>query len=169
MTTIFNVLFVLPVMPKESFSWMVVAAGYALVSTISDTAFIRLAWKLVGGKTSINRIFVFINYINSTSIIILLPVALPFGKMAVSLAHKANADGFDWAKWSENDITNLITVFFMLIVGYTISLVWSIFTWGAYRRANKLSRWKSLLAFSTAFVLAVPVHALLATAMSNVA
>src|SRR5580704_8134571 len=42
-TTILNVLFALPVMPKESFSWMVVAAGYALVSTISDTAFIRLA------------------------------------------------------------------------------------------------------------------------------
>jgi hypothetical protein len=172
------VLFVImtaPLRPSGIDLWTYLAAnaGASLLSVSLFAVALRVAWRLVGGKSPIGSFFVTYAYFFGTVIIILMPVLFLSEGVFKVLAPDLYAQVVH-ARLNKQPMPDLsgssvpLIAFIILLAGFSLISVWGVIAWGAYRQLNSLSKWRSFIAFMIMGLLSLPigsVAALVQTAM----
>ena len=133
---------------------LAIVSGFGLALNV---AILALSWKIVGGKLAWKKYLVSSCYVGSVSSLLFLGVFLLAAGIFSSLdpvLYKQVSAGVvvDLDDWSASYKAYLI----ILGVGFLAVYIWILGVWGAYRKLNQLSRWRSVVAFAIFFVLSLP-------------
>lgn len=156
----------MPLLPPGKDLWAYVGAR-AIEFILSVTLYavdLRLSWHLVGGKASIRSFFVTYAYFFSALIVMFtLFLLLSNG------VFKVLAPDLYWqlieAQLNKQPIPDMsgssvpLISSGILVAGFILISVWGLISWGAYRRLNDLSKWRSFAALTISGILAWPIEA----------
>lgn len=171
LTAAFCLIINIPFLPPSALSAyktpILFVAGVAL--TIIGTAVfaltIHVGCRIAGGKAPFLKHFIYSNYLTSVAVVIITMFSL-FGLSAIMMT---DADLFKRlgkgttltaAEVEALTLSQKSSIFFflgMIASGLFAAFFWFITAWGAFRSANQLPAWRSLVAFAVAFIFAMPV------------
>ncbi len=149
-----------PLLPPGKDLWTYVGANaviYLLTVSLSAIA-LRLAWRVVGGKTTIRSFFVTYAYFFGV-LIVIYTLFILLGEGVFKVFEPELYAKVIQAKLNKQEIPDVSgsTVFWVsfgiLIMGWVFLSVWGLVAWGAYRELNGLSKWRSFFAFTIMSIL----------------
>ena len=161
-TLLVSALIQIPMLPKAqsaseymASTFLISMATLAMLALMSLLA-LRAAWFVVGGKASIRQLFIYMAFL-SGPISYLFLLFLITGDVLFRLLDPATAALVrSDPMYRPDDGGMLITEVFALL-GFAAVAIWSIYTWGAFRALNQVTKARSLLAFILACVFTTPL------------
>ena len=155
-----------PLLPAGKSLWVHAAATgvTSLLSVFLYAIALRIAWRLVGGRADVRSFFVTYAYFFGVSCVVLVffeVLGTGFLKLLAPRLYTMIISGLQ-AGISDStnaDIWVSKVYLFIQLVGFAAVSIWCFVAWGAYRRLNDLSKWRSFFALLILGVLAYPLIA----------
>ena len=158
-----------PLLPAGTHIGLFVAgkAALALVTVCLFAVSLRVAWAVVGGRSTLRSFFVTYAYFaGAFSVVWVLFVLVAEGVVKVfepefyAVANDANLTPKDRiGKLTELRVgPGLDAAFAILVAGVVVAGTWGLIAWGAYRELNGLGKWRSVGAFMVLVLLAWVVN-----------
>jgi len=135
-----------------------------------------LSWRIVRGSASHKAIFTIYIYYSGVYLLLLLAFGLVSGGylkfMAPELYSRIRALAPEIVSRPEQmkefmEETEIAIAAYITISGWFCCFIWSIVSWGAYRRASNSSLTRSVLAFSISTILLVPAYFIVGLMLSE--
>lgn len=168
-TVVLSVIVLSPLAPKKSDVWTLVATlsilevlGVAVMACV-----LRLAWRIVGGRSTIRSFFTLYAYLSSVALLLVLLTFL-ISEGTIRLFNPTLYETVKQAQAAHQPIPTqvaqskaFIAGFIVLICGYVGAGVWGFVTWGAFRALNATTRFRSVLALFLCGLMSWPVALIL--------
>ena len=150
-----------PLLPPGINIWLHLAgqAPKVLLGVSLFAVALRVAWAVVGGKSTVRSFFVTYSYFTGAiSVVLFLFLLVAQGvvrvfepEMYVAVRKMAEL-GIVEQVWKLNELgyglrPAAITASLILLAGLVTTGMWGLIGWGAYRKLNGLGRWRSFGAF----------------------
>lgn len=167
-SSVLVVIMTAPLLPPGKDLWTHLGSNAVvyLLAVLLSALSLRLAWRIVGGKATVQSFFVtFAYFFGMVLVILTLFMLISQGVFKVFEPElykeiiEAKINQQPTPDVSESSIP-LVTLG-INVVGMIIITVWSIVAWGAYRELNGVSKWRSILALIVTGILSWPIAAIL--------
>lgn len=157
----------IPLLPGKQDFWQTFTIWLIIffIGIVVAAAVVRLAWKIVGGQASFDKLLKVTAYhfgVGSPLIVLVLVCAAGVLKtFDRPLYNQLFAKTATQEPTVAIDSMALFAAGIIFLVGYILICVWFIVAWGAYRILNQAFLRQSLIAFFLASLIALPVSGLL--------
>ena len=130
-----------------------ILSGFALALSV---AILALSWKIVGGKLAWKKYLVSFCYVGSVSTLLSVGMFLLAAGTFNSLDPVLYKQVFAGVVVNRDDWSAGFKAYLIILgIGFLAVYLWILGVWGAYRKLNKLSRSRSVVAFAIFFVLSL--------------
>ena len=156
--------------PRKALWTYIVGVGIPSVLSVSlISVALRLAWRIVGGKSTVRAFFITYSYFYSGIYVILMILTI----LNEGIMRFINYDYYEYImnmrideiiietaqgtiKPNPNLASDIVSKIIVSVM-FLFSPIWAFISWGAYRQLNKLSKWRSFFAFIIFAVFEIPI------------